>query len=45
MEDTIKSKLMGFSGAPVRSSGMKSAAAAAQQPGSDLHNEANLHHT
>lgn len=41
----IKSMFMGFSGAPVRSSGMKSTAAAAQQPGLDLHNEPNSHHT
>lgn len=41
----IKMKLMGFSGAPVRSSSMKSSAAAAQELGSDLHNEPNPHHT
>lgn len=41
----IKTKLTGFSGAPVRSSSMKSTAAAAQNPSSDLHNEPNSHHT
>lgn len=36
---------MGFRGVPVRNSGMKSAAAAAQQPDLDLQNEPKWHHT